>query len=223
MVIVASGLGLNSLLGAGDMALLKNSVLQDVVQAERAQIREDEGYKNHAYVDTLGYKTAGIGHLLSEKEIGEFPPQAWVPDKNNDIKGIKYSEEQIKKWFEDQTKAATKSAKALVGEDVPPEVFGILVNMSFNMGQAKVKKFKGMIKAIKKGDYERAAQEMEFTNPDKDRSEKGWTPWRTQTGDRAQRLIDRMRVVGVADQELARAGPRSTMYAPPSGLLNYVA
>ena len=173
-------------------ALLPASTVENAIEKEVSHLKVHEGFKPYAYVDTEGYLTAGYGHKLTKEEIAKIPKNQRVPDEKGNLQHIIYTKEQTDKWFDNDTAKAIRNAKALVGENVPPEVFGILLNMSFNMGQAGVGKFAGMLKAIKDKDYKRAALEMEFTNPDKDISEEGWTPWRTQVPTRAASLINRM-------------------------------
>lgn len=63
----------------------------------------------------------------------------------------------------------------------------VLVNMAFNMGMGGLLKFKNMLAAAKRGDYEDAACEMLLgKNGEK-------TPWYAQVGRRAEELAAQMK------------------------------
>jgi lysozyme len=59
--------------------------------------------------------------------------------------------------------------------------FGVLVNMTFNMGLPKLIGFEKMLLAVRAKDYEMAAVEMLASR------------WSEQVGDRALRLAEQMR------------------------------
>ena len=75
---------------------------------------------------------------------------------------------------------AQQDAEELV-PDAPEEVKAIITNMAFNMGKKGVAGFDKMLAAIKAQDWETAAKEMEDSK------------WFNQVGDRAKRLVERMR------------------------------
>lgn len=133
---------------------------------EANQIREDEGFKEQVYLDTKGYPTIGTGHLLKK---GEF--------KKGDRP---YSREQLEDIFQKDLKKHSQIVEKLT-PNAPIEAKKILINMAFNLGESKLSKFKETLKAVNKGDYNKAADEM--VNSD----------WYTQVGNRSKRLVDRMR------------------------------
>ena len=105
------------------------------------QLTRDEGVRNKAYLDTVGKLTIGVGHNL-------------------DAKGI--SARAIRTILEDDVMEATMElvmalpwATALSGPR-----FGVLVNMSFNLGIAGLVEFKKMLAAIHEGRWEDARKEM---------------------------------------------------------------
>ena len=155
--------------------------------SEAAQITKDEGGdRATTYIDevlqrdgtTKEVLTGGTGHKLTEAEQDLYPDGTEVPPE---IRAA---------WFEKDMETAMMDARSLLPSGAPPELYNILVNMAFNLGKPGLMKFDNMLGAIHGNNYPRAALEMEWINPD-DRS-KGRTPWRFQTGDRSQRLIDRM-------------------------------
>lgn len=145
------------------------------LESEFAQIASDEGTVHESYLDTRGLPTAGIGHLLTKEEQKKYPIGTKVPDA------------QVQKWWEEDRKKHMKDLdqwEKAVGP-IPDEVQKILFNMSFNMGPNRFspKKWPGLTRALKAGDWEKAADEM--VNSD----------WYSQVGNRSRRLVNRMRGV----------------------------
>lgn len=156
------------------------------LQVENKAIRKDEGAvrnkdgQHMSYNDSRGFPTGGIGHLLTKEEKKTYPIGTEIPD------------EIANAWFaEDMDEAVGGVDRMLEARrvDVPEAAYDILVNMTFNMGRGGVEKFGGMWKALEVGDYERAALEMEWKDPD---TMTEHTPWFNQVGNRAVRLINRM-------------------------------
>ncbi len=153
-----------------------------ILSTEAAQIQEDEGGDvAQTYLDTLGNGTGGVGHKLTPEELAKYPVGTTIPKTVRD------------RWFREDMEIAFRDASKLLNHEIPHEAFNIVVNMAFNMGRGRLAGFAGMRKALREEDYNRAADEMEWQDPD-DRS-KGHTPWFTQTGGRAKRLVVRMRKV----------------------------
>jgi GH24 family phage-related lysozyme (muramidase) len=178
---------------AADQPLRKSDSAADrgSFGTEFKQIRDDEGVdvsvRDEKVVRHDGttkiVPTAGWGHKLTKDE------QAAIKSGE-----ITLDEDQFEKWWRDDLQTALNGARSVVNQDdVSNDVFNILVNMHFNLGRAGVKKFKGMIKAIKAKNYKLAARHMEFSKPNAKKKTK--TPWLLQTGNRAQRLIDRMKKI----------------------------
>lgn len=154
------------------------SVLDVGGSSEIDQILSDEGSEKDllgrhvSYEDSLGLPTGGVGHLLTEAEKSKYPIGTTIPD------------EVAERWFKEDVDQATVDADSLLkGKEVPPEVRDIIINMSFNLGKTRLKKFKKMWAAIDSQDYETAAEEMVDSR------------WYNQTGDRAKRLVSRMRAI----------------------------
>jgi GH24 family phage-related lysozyme (muramidase) len=164
---------------------------------ERTIISKDEGgNRAKSYMDSKDNLTGGVGHLMTDAEKERYPEGTKIPKSVRDG------------WFQQDMMGARVQAFDLMPDNAPTEVFDIVTNMVFNMGKGipphvdengeKVKGtgvqgFQGMLGAIKAGDYERAALEMEWVNPDA--ATKTHTDWYNQTGRRAKRLIKRMRDV----------------------------
>ena len=67
-------------------------------------------------------------------------------------------------------------------------------NLAFNLGKTRLSKFKGYFRAVKAGDYKRAAAELQWRDPDD--HGKGTTPYWDQVGYRGLRLAARLNNIG---------------------------
>lgn len=138
----------------------------------REDITRHEGKILSVYIDTEGNPTVGIGHLLTAKEIKEYPVGSLI------------TEDMCVELFEDDLAVAISRAKRIVGTDtfetLCPARQEVIVNMAFNLGN-RLKRFTKFIAALRVGDYERAANEMIDSL------------WYHQVGLRADELVERMR------------------------------
>lgn len=123
-----------------------------------------EGRVKHAYQDSRGFWTIGVGHLIDKRPGG----------------GI--SDEMIDKLLDDDIKVHTaKLEKALPWTAaLDPVRKAVLQDMTFNMGLRGVLEFKNTLAAVKAGDMAGAAQGMLKSK------------WAQQVGPRAQRLAGMM-------------------------------
>ena len=137
------------------------------------QLKIDEGVVYEIYLDHLGYKTFGVGHLVLESD----------PEHNYDV-GEPISVERVQECFDGDLDVAVSECVALYGADVwsvfPGEVQEILVNMMFNMGRTRLSKFKKMNIALSIGDWKMAAVEGRDSR------------WHKQVTNRAERLMERL-------------------------------
>lgn len=140
----------------------------------REQLKIDEGVKYEVYLDHLGYKTFGIGHLVvaGDDEYGA------------DV-GHPVSEERVNAVFdEDVKKYISESEKVFPNlKELPEEAQQVIVNMCFNMGAPRLSKFKKFIAAVNDSNWSTAAVEMMDSR------------WATQVGKRAERLRDRIQAL----------------------------
>lgn len=137
------------------------------LQTVKDRIKKHEGYRDTIYTDSLGYKTIGYGHLVIE--------DGFIP-------GVQYSKKELEQVFEKDFAIAVQSANKLVGDfDLCEEAFGVVVEMCFQLGFTRTSKFKFFLAALKKHDYEEAAEEMLFSK------------WYEQTPKRCEDLSNIMR------------------------------
>ena len=112
----------------------------------RKLIKKHEGFKDRVYVDTMGVPTGGWGHA--------FLHHSWLPTYIWDL------------IFDVDFDEARRTAERLMVEYEIPVDIGlprkiVLVDMAFNLGYDKLRKFRGMFGCLKNKDYEGAAEHME--------------------------------------------------------------
>jgi len=133
-------------------------------------VKAHEGYRNKVYLDSLGKRTVGVGHLCVE----DF----WEDDRE-------YSEEMLMKVLEADLKSAVKSAEKLCSDcpDLDDLAKETIVEMVFQLGKSGVSKFRNMWKALKQTppQYDVAAIEMLDSR------------WAKQTPGRAKEMSGHMR------------------------------
>ena len=130
-----------------------------------AELRRDEGVVEHAYQDSLGYWTIGVGHLIDKRKGGRISDVVIDMLLKLDIdEKIAELNEKLPWWgFLDEPSQR------------------VLVNMAFNLGVGGLLKFEKFMDALKDGDRDRAALEMLSST------------WAKQVGARATRLASVIR------------------------------
>ena len=135
-------------------------------------VKKHEGYRNKVYLDTLGKRTVGVGHLCVE----DF----WEDNKE-------YEEKFLLTILEHDLETAIKASERLL-KDCPildSLAREIIIEMVFQLGETGVSKFKNMLKALKEGpDYQTAASEMLDSR------------WAKQTPNRAKAMSAEMAGLG---------------------------
>lgn len=133
----------------------------DYLSICKAELPVDEGRKAMPYKDTEGILTIGVGRNLE--------------------KGLRPDE--IDYLFANDLREAHITAVILFPSfDTLSEARkAVLVNMAFNLGQARLSGFVKMRQAVADGDFGKAAEEMAASK------------WAVQVGARAVRLVKMMR------------------------------
>ncbi len=124
------------------------------------QIIRHEGMEHSAYQDSRGYWTIGIGRMIDKRLKGGISKDEAIYLLKNDLKQCKKELDNNFDFF--YLMDATRK--------------NVLINMCFNLGISRLKRFKRMIAAIRKCDWEQAAKEMKDSR------------WSRQVGARAQEL-----------------------------------
>ena len=135
-------------------------------------VKKHEGYRNKVYLDTLGKRTVGVGHLCVE----DF----WEDNKE-------YEEKFLLTILEHDLKTAIQGAERLLKDCHILDSLAreIIIEMVFQLGETGVSKFKNMLKALKEGpDYQTAAIEMLDSK------------WAKQTPNRAAAMSAEMAALG---------------------------
>ena len=135
-------------------------------------VKQHEGYRNKVYLDTLGKRTVGVGHLCVE----DF----WEDDKE-------YSEKFLLEILEKDLGQAIIGARELMMEndcvDLNEKAEEILIEMVFQLGKTGVSKFKNMWKALSELNYVGASYEMLDSK------------WAKQTPNRAKSMAKIMKAI----------------------------
>jgi len=132
-------------------------------------VKQHEGYRNKVYLDSLGKRTVGVGHLCVEDH--------WEDNRE-------YPEEMLMNILVKDLKSAIQGAGELCSDcpDLRDQAREIIVEMVFQLGKTGVSKFRNMWKALKEKppSYSVAAKEMLDSR------------WAKQTPNRAKEMSDHM-------------------------------
>ena len=113
----------------------------------KKKIKKNEGFRNKPYLDSLGHPTIGYGHLITNKEKKTF-------------KG-KFSKKFLLKLFDkDFKKALTDYKKNFNHKKHSKNTKEVLIEMIFQLGIKKQKKFVKMNKHLQNNNIFLAALEM---------------------------------------------------------------
>ena len=136
----------------------------------KARVQDHEGLRTSVYLDTLGKKTVGIGHLVQPHEMERF------------AEGVEIPMDEIMEIFEMDLNRAAAGADMLiednVGHDLPQHVGEVILEMVFQLGTTGVSKFKKFWKALRVKDWKKAAAEMKDSR------------WHSQTTKRCESLAE---------------------------------
>ena len=136
----------------------------------KARVQDHEGLRTSVYLDTLGKKTVGIGHLVQPHEMERF------------AEGVEIPMDEIMEIFEMDLNRAAAGADMLiqenVGHDLPQHVGEVILEMVFQLGTTGVSKFKKFWKALRVKDWKKASEEMNDSR------------WHSQTPKRCESLAE---------------------------------
>lgn len=146
------------------------------IEILKKELIQDEGVKYEVYLDHLGYKTFGIGHLCK------------ATDPENDFEvGQEVSKERVDECFLADIEQVIEDCTILYDEffTLPDEAQLIIANMMFNLGRPRLSKFIRMRENVIKGNWKSAEEEMRNSK------------WFSQVPNRAERLCARMGSISV--------------------------
>ena len=144
------------------------------IQKLKEELTLDEGCEFKLYNDHLGYKTFGIGHLVTKDD----------PEYEIEI-GEEVSEERVNECFIKDIEKVIEDCHILYEyfNELPEDAQLIIANMMFNLGRHRLSKFVKMKEAVNEANWIEAAIQMEDSR------------WYKQVPNRAERLCERMRNV----------------------------
>ena len=121
----------------------------------KAEIKRHEGEVLEIYIDSLGYKTLGVGHLCQPNDI-EYDWEVGTP----------VSQEVVDTYYEMDFRKHYYEAVNVFGDEkgfnnLPDDIQRVLVNMAFNLGGTRLSKFRNMLQACREHDWNRMAAEMQ--------------------------------------------------------------
>ena len=142
----------------------------------KKELIQDEGVKYEVYLDHLGYKTFGIGHLC----------KATDPENDFDV-GQEVSKERVDECFLADIEQVIEDCTILYDEfyTLPDEAQLIIANMMFNLGRPRLSKFVRMRENVINYNWKSAEEEMRNSR------------WFDQVPNRAERLCTRMGSISV--------------------------
>lgn len=126
------------------------------------QLKRHEGLRLKAYKDSEGIWTIGYGRNLQELSISDIQAERWLAEDIEKAKHDVFGSFPVCYSLTDLRQ-------------------NVLVNMCFNLGISRLRKFKKMWKAIHDANYDEAAIEMLDSK------------WAKQVGRRATELANEMR------------------------------
>ena len=124
----------------------------------KGMIKEHEGLRLKVYQDSKGLKTVGYGHLIDA-------------DSPTDIRSLKVgdsiTEERANQLFGRDFDEALNAARNIPGFfNSSKKQQAALIDLTFNMGPNWSDGFPSFVKAFATGNYEEAARQLEFADPD---------------------------------------------------------
>ena len=134
-------------------------------------VKLSEGFRDHVYMDTEGFRTIGWGHK--------------VVHEDNFEDGKTYTKEELQEVFDKDLNKAIGLARQLMEEndvrDLPTTAQHTITEMVFQLGKSGVSKFRNMWKALQEGNFIGASFEMLDSK------------WNKQTPNRCKKLADQMK------------------------------
>jgi lysozyme len=107
----------------------------------KAELIRDEGVVPHAYEDSLGYLTIGVGHLIDKRRKGGLSEDEIAYILGNDIARCIDALDKHLDWW----------------RSLDPVRQRVLVNLCFQLGISGLLGFKNTLAALQRGDYKAAA------------------------------------------------------------------
>lgn len=130
-----------------------------------ADLVRDEGLVLHAYPDSEGFLTIGIGRLIDRRRGGGISEEEAFYLAGHDIDGVEADLDRALPWWRSLSEPRQRA----------------LANMCFNLGLTRLLAFKVTLGHLQAGRYEYAAREALKSK------------WAKQVGERAERIAEMLR------------------------------
>jgi lysozyme len=130
-----------------------------------AELRRDEGVVRHAYQDSLGLWTIGVGRLIDARKGGGLSDDEIDYLLQNDIARVEVELDVAIGWWRSLDEVRQR----------------VILNMAFNLGVPGLLNFQNTLAAVKARQWDRAAVGMLASR------------WAGQVHERANRLAHMMR------------------------------
>ena len=160
------------------------------------ELRLHEGIKLITYPGPVtGEPHIAYGHFLGQDQTETELEILGLEEDLDDWEGFTITKEQAEALLLEDIQDAIESLAPKFTEDelmaLDPQRFIALISMSFQMGGYKIQRgFPSFVAAIKNEDWDRAADEMMWSNGLKKQKRSAWYQ---QTPDRCQEMSDKMR------------------------------
>ena len=135
------------------------------------QLKMEEGLRTSQYLDTTHHQTIGYGHNINGRPLSIEEQKSIFPGRTYPLNNAELSElwrtvdltddQSIYLLEQDIHIAEADCAKIFKDwNEIPSEKKVPLIDMSFNLGAFKLRKFKRMIAAVEKRDWKKAGKEV---------------------------------------------------------------
>lgn len=135
-------------------------------------IKENEGFRDHIYKDTLGFDTIGYGFKCDSLTRDELELNGGIIEPMSK----EVADKILKKKLAKLTSKVYDAIPWL--NNSPKEVQEVVIEMAYQMGVGGVLKFKNTLNFIKENDYKNASSNMMKSL------------WAKQTPNRAKKLAN---------------------------------
>ena len=109
-------------------------------------IKQFEGVRKKAYLDSVNIPTIGVGHTGPDVEMG-----------------MEITDEQVDEYLQEDVKEAEDAVNKLVKVDLTQDQFDALVSFTFNLGAGSLQQ-STLLKKLNAGDTDGAVQEFQRWN-----------------------------------------------------------
>ena len=121
----------------------------------KERLRVHEGYSLARYDDTEGTPTIGVGFNLRRADAARILASVGAPPLDAVLHGQPLTDDQVDKILDLCVRQAEGEAETLVSDwsEHPEVIREVLIELVFNMGMEKVRKFVNFLRAVEERDY----------------------------------------------------------------------